>query len=219
MGIAPRAKTLRLLPPMLLALAASAKADTLPVALFSAGDLSGWESHSFRDETRYDIVQLDGTKVLRAESNASASGLVKKLRVNLRHTPFLNWRWKVDGVLDGVDEQAKIGDDFAARIYLIVSGGLLFWRTFAMNYVWSNQQSVSSAWPNPFTDNAMMIAVRSGADQAGRWVSEKRDVRQDFRRVFGREVETIDAVALMTDTDNSGGHARAYYGDIFFSSD
>lgn len=219
MGATARALRLPLMVPMLLALAASAKADTLPVALFSAGDLSGWESHSFRGETRYKIVRRDGTRVLKAESNASASGLVKRLRVDLRRTPYLNWRWKVDDVLDGVDEQAKSGDDFAARIYLIVSGGWLFWNTSAIDYVWANQQPVGSAWPNPFTDKAMMFAVRSGADQTGRWMWEKRDVREDFRRAFGREVEAIDAVALMTDTDNSGGHARAYYGDIFFSSD
>ncbi|MCB1815010.1 MAG: DUF3047 domain-containing protein, partial [Candidatus Competibacteraceae bacterium] len=133
--------------------------------------------------------------------------------------PYLNWSWKVANVLSGIDEHSKAGDDFAARVYLVVSGGALFWKTRSLVYVWSSNQPVNSAWENPFTGNARHIAVRSGAAEVGQWLSEKRNIREDFKRVFGEDIESIDAVAIMTDTDNSGQSATAWYGDIYFSAD
>jgi hypothetical protein len=102
---------------------------------------------------------------------------------------------------------------------VIVSGGLAFWRTRSLVYVWSSNQPKGSTWDNAFTDNAKVIALESGDADAGRWIREKRDVRADFRRLFGDDVDTLDAVAIMTDTDNSGQSATAWYGDISFVSE
>ena len=102
---------------------------------------------------------------------------------------------------------------------MVCSGGLFFWRTRAINYVWSSNQSVGSSWPNAFTGRARMVAVESGAAKAGRWVDERRDVLADYRRLFGSDPGDVDAVAIMTDTDNTGLSATAWYGDIWFSSE
>ena len=91
-------------------------------------------------------------------------------------------------------------------------------RTRAINYVWSNKQPIDSRWPNAFTDHAHMIAIESGSDRVGQWVSERRDVRADYRRAFGEEPGYVDAVAIMTDTDNTGAVATAWYGDIWFTA-
>ncbi|MDZ4261986.1 MAG: DUF3047 domain-containing protein, partial [Pseudomonadota bacterium] len=101
---------------------------------------------------------------------------------------------------------------------VIVSGGLFFWKTLALNYVWSNQQAVNSEWDNPFTRSAKMVAVRSGAAETGSWVSQKRNVREDLKRVFGKDIKEIHAVAVMTDSDNTDATTTAMYGDLFFSS-
>jgi hypothetical protein len=102
----------------------------------------------------------------------------------------------------------------------VVDGGLFFWRTIALNYVWSSSQKVGSVWPSAFAGkNTMLMALRSPDDGLGVWHSEKRDLRQDFKNIFGREIRQIDAVALMSDTDNSKGEARSYYGDIYFTAD
>ena len=93
----------------------------------------------------------------------------------------------------------------------------MFWRTRAINYVWSNNQPVGSSWPNAFTSRAHMIAIASGAERVGQWVSERRDVRADYRRAFGEEPGPVDAVAIMTDTDNTGRTITAWYGDIWFT--
>lgn len=196
-----------------------ANAEIIKIGQFSNGDLSGWEKHEFEGITQYKLVKLKDVTVLQANSKQSASGLVKKISINLDKTPYLNWRWQVKEPLYRMAENLKQGDDFAARIYVVIDGGVLFWRTLALNYVWASQKTVNSVWDNPFTSNAQMIAVQSGDKHAGQWLSEKRNVKEDLRKVFGREFQFIDAVAIMTDTDNSKQQATAYYGDIFFTSD
>lgn len=204
-----------LLLPLFLA-AADAK---IPVGEFSRGDLTGWEEELFAGQTEYKIVTLDGRTALYAHSEGTASGLFKEVHVNLTKTPVLRWRWKVANVLEGVDEQSKPGDDYPARIYVVFSGGLFFWRTRAINYVWSNNQPPGSHWPNAFTGNAMMLAVESGPDKVGKWVEERRNVAEDYRLLFDSEPGKVDAVAIMSDSDNSGQSATAWYGDITFTAE
>lgn len=199
--------------------AATVAADAeLVVGRFSAGDLRDWQSRSFQGETRYALVEQDGRRALFADSRGTASGLYREIRVDLNRTPYLNWSWRVDRVLDGVDERTKAGDDYPARVYVVVSGGAAFWRTRSLVYVWSSHQPVGATWNNAFTSNVRVMALRSGTKDGGRRVSEKRDIRADFRRLFGEGIDRIDAVALMTDTDNSGQSATAWYGDLYFTA-
>ena len=190
----------------------------IDVARFSRGDLDGWYPKIFSGETRYTLEPGNGRFVLRAESRATASGLYHEMRVDLEETPILNWSWRVDNVLSGNDERSREGDDYPARVYVVFSGGMAFWRARAVNYVWSSHQPVGSTWPNAYTGNARMIAVQSGSTRVGKWVSERRDVRWDYIRQFGRDPGPVAAVAIMTDTDNTGGMATAWYGDIWFSA-
>jgi hypothetical protein len=156
--------------------------------------------------------------VLQAVSNNSASGLFKQQKIDLQKTPYLNWQWRIENRLGKINEQSKSGDDYAARVYIVIDGGLAFWRTKAINYVWVSNSKKGKIWPNAFVgDQAKMIALRSDDAQIGTWYQEKRNIRQDLKNFFGENFNTIDAVAIMTDTDNSKGLATAYYGDIYFS--
>jgi hypothetical protein len=189
---------------------------TVMVGHFSAGDLRDWQSKSFTGKTRYTLVEQHGRQVLQADSQGMASGLYREMTVDLKRTPYLNWSWRVANVLKGVNERSKQGDDFPARVYVVTSGGVFFWRTRSVVYVWSNNQPPGTIWKNSYTDNARVIALRSGKPTG--WFTEKRNVRADFRHLFGDAIEQIDAVAIMTDTDNSGQAATAWYGDIYFSA-
>jgi hypothetical protein len=198
---------------------AETTADKRVIGAFSAATLAGWESKKFKGETRYQLTDLAGEKVLKAESAGTASGLFKKQRIDLQKTPVMNWRWRIEKRLGQLNEQAKSGDDYAARVYVVISGGLVFWRTRAINYVWASTSPKGKIWPNAFAgDHAMMIALRSASDETGTWYTEKRNVLDDLKRQFGEDIRTIDAVAVMTDTDNGMGSAESYYGDIFFSA-
>lgn len=192
-----------------------------PVMLgeFSDGNLDGWEERSFVDNTKYEITNIDGRTALQARSKQTASGLFREMKVDLTKTPVLNWSWRVENILQGNDERSKQGDDYPARVYVVFSGGIWFWKSRALNFVWSSNQAQDSTWPNAFTENAVMIAMESGGDYLGQWRGYKVDIRQLYKQHFGDDIEEVDAVAVMTDTDNAGGEAVAYYGDVFFSAE
>jgi len=191
--------------------------ETLRIGDFSHGRLDGWKERIFAHRNQWRLMRENGRTFLRADSRASASAFYREIRVDLSRTPWLHWRWRVPATVGAAHEREKSGDDFAARIYVVVSGGLLFWRARALNYVWASHEPVGRAWPNPFTDHAMMVAVDSGNARAGHWREHRRNIREDFRRFFGRDITRTDGIAIMTDSDNTGGSARADYGDIWFS--
>ncbi len=196
--------------------------ESLSLGRFSSGSLNHWEEKAFEGNTQYQIVVDEKlkNKVLQAKSQASASGLFREIKVDLNKTPILNWSWRVKNSLENLDERSKQGDDYAARIYIVVSGGIAFWNTKSLNYVWSSNMPVGSNWPNAYAaDNVIMIALQSGNQVSNEWHQEKRNIQADFKRYFGKTVEQLDAIAIMTDTDNSGQKALAWYGDVFFSSE
>lgn len=192
-------------------------AERIPVSDLKQRGLSDWQVHSFKGYTDYRLSRLNDTPVIHAVSHGTASGLFKKLRIDLDETPYLNWQWRIEGQLKGLDEHTQAGDDYSARVYVIREGGWLPWQTRALNYVWSSNQAVGSVWPNAFTDRTRMIAVRSGAPPASGLLPESRNVKADFARYFDQAVRYVDVIALMTDSDNSGQRASAYYGDLYFS--
>ena len=102
--------------------------DRVDVGNFSSGILDGWKEKVFEGKTHYQLVSEKLKKVLRADSQAGASGLVRKIKIDLNKTPILNWSWRVDNQLKNLNERLKSGDDYAARIYIVVSGGFAFWK-------------------------------------------------------------------------------------------
>lgn len=205
----------------ILSLYQTAAADNrLPIGEFSRNSLAGWEHKSFKGETQYRLQTIDGVTVLSADSHAAGSGLFKEQTIDLEQTPFLNWSWRVGKRLPGLNEQSKAGDDYAARVYVVVKGGLAFWQTKAINYVWASNSQKDAVWPNAFAgEHAMMLALRGPEASLNVWQTEKRNVRDDFKRLFAEDIHNIDAVAIMTDTDNAGGDVSAIYGDIWFSKE
>ncbi len=201
-----------LLPLLLLAL--PAHAEPLVFGWPASGDDEGWEEREFDGETRYTVRELDGRRVLEAESEAAASCLYLEREIDLAATPVLEWSWRIGGTPAVADERIKDGDDFAARVYVVAPGDGWFAMPIAVNYVWASDAEVGTAWPNPFTDNVMMVAMNSGDRHAGAWRTHRRNVRDDFRRFFGVEVDALEGIAVMTDSDNSGLSARAWYGEI-----
>lgn len=180
----------------------------------------GWETRSFQGLTQYSAVTVGGERVLQAVATDSASALYTAQPVELARTPYLHWRWRVERApLSEEDERSKTGDDYRARVYVVRRDGWAFWRTKAINYVWSSSQPSGSRWPNPFAGEAVqMWALDSGMAAAGQWQEHVRDIRADWYAAFGERIDNLDGLALMTDTDNAGGTARSWYADIHFSA-
>jgi hypothetical protein len=197
-----------LIPPCL-----SAWPDEILLDDYKHGLSPKWEEKSFKGKTEYQVTREDNQLCIKASSNSSASGLYYKIDYDSKEYPLLMWRWKVDHVLSKGDARYKDGDDYAARVYVIFPSWA-FWRTKALNYVWANKFPQGEAVPNAFTKNAMMIAVESGPERTGQWIEEKRNVLEDYRRYFGGHPPKVGAIAIMTDTDNTGEAATAWYGPI-----
>jgi len=191
----------------------------IPVSEFGSRGLTAWQSKSFVGETRYWLVTLDDRSVVAARSEDSASGLWREVKVDLTKTPYLNWSWQAHEPLRGLAEKTRAGDDHVARVYAIKSGGLFFWRSLSICYVWSGSEQTGDAWENAYTARVMVLAVDDERSALAQWHHQKRNVREDFKRLFNVEVTELDAIAIMTDTDNSDGRALAYYGDIYFSAE
>ena len=192
---------------------ASADADKIRFGNFAQSGLDGWTQKIFSGETDYRIVSDAGQKVLHAKSSASASGLVFETEYDPVEYPILAWRWKIDHIIARGDSRTKSGDDYAARVYVIFPHWF-FPKTKPLTYIWGNRLPKEAVQPNAYTGNAMMIAVESGSAMAGQWVSVQRNIIADYRRAFGEDPPTVGAIAIMTDTDQTGESALAWYADI-----
>ncbi len=198
---------------------------------------SGWKPLAFSKiprHTQYEVTQEGTTTVVRATSEAAASGLVHEVNVDLKQYPILKWRWKVLNIIAKGDVYTRQGDDYAARIYITFKhdpdtidlltktkyrlARLLFGDipSAAINYIWDNKAPLGTIVDNAYTDRVKMIVVESGRNRVGQWTWERRNVYEDYKRAFGEEPPPVNGVAIMTDTDNTGEKVTAYYGDIVF---
>jgi hypothetical protein len=194
-------------------ISSSCPAAELIVGSFSSGNLAGWEAKPFKGKTVYTLVTDGDRKVLMAHSYHAASGLLRKITLDTRNYPLLRWSWKVSHSLKKEDIARKSGDDFAARVY-VVFPRTFFWQTRAINYVWASKMPKNSSAPSPYTSNAMIIAAESGDEKTGSWVTEERNIYEDYKRLFAEEPPRLGAVAVMTDTDDTMDEVTAWYGDI-----
>ena len=200
---------------LLLAFAWAVKAAPRIVTIddFEAGLSSAWKAERFKGETRYEVVADGAGKVLRATADKSASGLVRKIEFDPKECRYLIWRWKVDKTVKGSDPTTKSGDDYAARVYVVFPSWIPL-STKSLNYIWATAYPKEGHLPNPYFQGAMMLAVESGDEKVGKWVEERRDIAADFTLLFGGQPPKAGAVAVMTDTDQTGEKAVAYYDDF-----
>lgn len=190
--------------------------DVRFIADFEQGLPEGTRIKEFQGQTRYDLVPGPNGTVLQAQSQGQASGLIFPTEFSPYEYPRLQWRWKVAHVLATGDARAKATDDYAARVYVIFPHWLPL-RIRSINYIWANRLPQGEAMANTYTANARMIAVRSGDKDCGRWVVEERNILEDYRWLFGEEPPQKAVISIMTDTDQTGEEALAWYDDIRIS--
>lgn len=199
-----------------------------------------WEPLNFRKiprHSRYTLVSNAGVTVVRADSQAAASGLIRRIRIDPGQYPVVQWRWKISNIIRKSDVNSKDGDDYPARLYITFAYDPVRLGVFerlkyqtarmlygdipsaAINYIWAANAPVGTLVDNAYTSYTKMFVVESGTRRAGEWIVEERNILQDYIRAFGERPPMISGVAIMTDTDNTGEHATAYYGDIVFKTE
>jgi hypothetical protein len=198
----------------------------------------GWRPLTFKKvpkQTAYELIKDGEAVVVKAVSDASASGLTKAINIDPKEYPIVRWRWKVENVLKHSDVTRKDGDDYPARLYITFAydpdkvslGKKLRFKAGqaifgdipigALNYIWDTNTPIGTIVENSYTNFAQMVVVESGTQKVGRWVSEERNIYEDYKQAFGEEPPLMNGVAIMTDTDNTKEQATAYYGDIQFA--
>ncbi len=195
-----------------------------------------WEAMTFRGlkPTRYDLVKKDGRIVVRAGSYQSSSGLIRRQEIDLAEFPVIEWTWRVENVMEKGDVYSKDGDDYPARIYVIFDYDLhnLGWTTRniirllrrfygevparAINYIYANHAETGTVVANPYTDLVKMVVVDSGENNLEEWRTYRRNIYEDYIEIYGEEPPLVGGLAIMTDSDDTGESAVAYFGDICF---
>lgn len=229
---------------LLFAAAAWAVEDQLLAGAFSAARPgttlpAGWTplaAANIKVHTRYSLVADNGVTVLRADSQSGASGLSRSLRVDPGELPWLRWRWNISNLIETADLRSKAGDDFPARVYVMFDYPLeklpfvernklrlaraLFdphLPAATLCYVWDGKAAAETIAGSAYSDRVKVIVVESGSARVKQWVDVERNIARDFRAAFGEQAPPVSAIAVATDTDNTGTAATAFFGDISFN--
>jgi hypothetical protein len=196
-------------------------AENVNVFEFTENELSTLTVRKVRGadaKTQYSLGSNENGKFMRAEANNSASGLGKEIKINLNETPFLNITWKIEKDLPGIDEGSKKGHDYAARVFVVKKTGATPLSNRAMNYVFSSNNDVNTYHPSPFTKKSIDYVLSTTKENLNEWVTVKANVREHFQKFYNLDLDEINGVAIMSDTDNSKLSSIAYYQNIYFSS-
>ena len=169
-------------------------------------------------KTVYSLGSNENGNFIRAEAKNSASGLGKKIKINLNETSFLNITWKIEKDLSGIDEGSKKGHDYAARVFVVKKTGATPLSNRAMNYVFSSNNDVNTYHRSPFTKKSIDFVLSTTKENLNEWVTVKVNVKDHFKKFHNLELDEINGVAIMSDTDNSKLSSVAYYQNIYFSS-
>ena len=171
------------------------------------------------NKTTYTLGSNSNGNFLKAVANNAASGLGKEIKIDLNKTPFINITWKIEKDLKGVKENTKKGHDFAARVFVIKKTGATPLSNRAINYVFSSNSDVGLNSPSPYTKKSIDNVLASTKKNLNEWVTVKSNVKEDFKKFHDLDVNQLDGLAIMTDTDNSKMQAIAYYQNINFTSE
>ena len=195
-------------------------AEQIKVFEFTEKEFSELKVRKVRGADSKTIYTLGSNKngnFLKAIADNAASGLGKEIKINLDKTPFLNITWKIEQDLSGIKEDTKKGHDFAARVFVIKKTGATPLSNRAINYVFSSNEDVGLNWPSPYTKKSIDNVLASTKNNLNTWVTVKANVKKDFKRFHDLDVDELDGLAIMSDTDNSKMKAIAYYQNIYFS--
>ena len=200
----------------------TSKAETIKVFEFTNSELSKLQVRKIRgadNKTNYSVGSNENGNFLKSIADNAGSGLGKEINIDLNKTPIINITWKVEKDLPGIKENTKKGHDFAARVFVIKKTGATPLSNRAINYVFSSNSDVGFNSPSPYTKKSIDNVLASTKKNLNEWITVKSNVKEDFKKFHDLDVNQLDGIAIMTDTDNSKMHAIAYYQNIYFTSE
>ena len=200
----------------------SAFAENVHIFKFTEQELSELDVRKVRgadNKTVYTVGSNENGNFLKAVADNAASGLGKEVKIDLNKTPFINITWKIEKDLQGINENSKKGHDFAARVFAVKKTGATPLSNRAINYVFSSNSAVGQSWPSPYTKKSIDNVLATTKDNLNVWVTVKANVKEDFKKFHDLDVNELDGLAIMADTDNSKMKSVSYFQNIYFSAD
>ena len=197
-------------------------AESVKVFEFSKTELSQLKVRKVRgadNKTIYSTGSNENGNYLKAVAENAGSGLGKEIKIDLNKTPFINITWKIEQDLSGINEKTKKGHDFAARVFAVKKTGATPLSNRAINYVFSSNVEVGENWPSPYTKKSIDNVLSTTKENLNKWVTVKANVKEDFKKFHDLNVDELDGLAIMSDTDNSKLTSVAFYQNIYFSED
>ena len=196
-------------------------ANEIKVFDFSENELAELQVRKVRgadNKTVYSVGSNDKGNFLKSVADNAASGLGKEIRIDLNKTPFINITWKIEKDLPGIKENTKKGHDYAARVFVIKKTGATPLSNRAINYVFSSNNDVGLSWPSPYTKKSIDKVLATTKNDLNLWITVKANVKEDFKKFHELDVNELDGLAIMSDTDNSKLKSIAYFQNIYFSA-
>ena len=206
---------------VIISLLSFANAEDVSVFQFTNSELSKLEVRKVRganNKTVYSVGSNENGNFLKAVADNAASGLGKEIKINLNKTPFINITWRIEKDLSGIKENTKKGHDFAARVFVIKKTGATPLSNRAINYVFSSNNDVGFNSPSPYTKKSIDNVLATTKENLNKWIKVKANVKEDFKRFHNLDVNQLDGLAIMVDTDNTKKKAISYFQNIYFSS-
>ena len=197
-------------------------ADDIKIFEFTNEELAELNVRKVRgadNKTIYTVGSNDNGNFLKAVADNAASGLGKEVKIDLNKTPFINITWKIEKDLPGIKENTKKGHDFAARVFAVKKTGATPLSNRAINYVFSSNNKIGYNSPSPYTKKSIDNVLATTINDLNEWVTVKSNVKEDFKKFHDLDVNELDGLAIMSDTDNSKMKSIAYYQNIYFSSE
>ena len=197
-------------------------AENVHIFKFTEQEISELDVRKVRgadNKTVYTVGSNENGNFLKAVADNAASGLGKEVKIDLNKTPFINITWKIEKDLQGINENSKKGHDFAARVFAVKKTGATPLSNRAINYVFSSNSVVGQSWPSPYTKKSIDNVLATTKDNLNVWVTVKANVKEDFKKFHDLDVNELDGLAIMADTDNSKMKSISYFQNIYFSAD
>lgn len=207
---------------------AGATADRVEIAsvenwvrheLGARGVPHGWRAYDTaggRPVYDFTIVEDDGHRGLQLRSRGDHSTISRRLRISLKATPLLEWSWKVVQFPDGADVRRKETSDLSGHLFVVWPRQPAMLRSRLIGYVWDERIPADTIEPSRKTGTVTFVVVRSGTEETATWITERRNVAEDYRRIYGEDPDDAGAVALSIDTNDTRSSAEAVFGAIAF---
>lgn len=202
--------------------AGAVKEDVLRVEIKKDGSAAipkGWELKEWNGKADFEVVDFEGGSVIRLKSASTSAALSRDMEFDIKDYPVINWKWKISELPKGADVRESKKDDQAAQLYIIFPKWPAAVNSRVVGYIWDTSAPPGTTLTSTKTPTTKYIVIKGGLDGLGRWFAEKRNIYEDYKRLFNEDPPKVGKVSVMTDSDDTKSAAEAFMGDIFFSKD